>query len=387
MKRKASRCLLATLLSTAGLAPTVDAATYIDLPLSLVRDHAFTSDGYLIASSGNRLVQYDLLECTMNELMQADRQLMGVDVSADDEYLAVAASGLSNGKVGFYYKKRYGMRDYRHRTYTPVSLESGSFMPAWTPDNRLLITGMFAGSGWVPMREFNPADESLIVNASVLQNSMLDATDSSLTGIAEYNISSGPLRAWHNKERRTVATVNTTWFVYEVAVNPKGSRYVVPTYNGAFIYDLLDTGFVQVGLLGQYADNGPVGAVFSPDGGKLLTANWSWNTPSKRGLKMYDGETLELLATLDAYNFPSTGNHALGQGRLTLSRDGHWLAATISNGIRLYDVSEELTGTYLGGCATQTPGLDPIDDAAEPTGKPPFDYWGWPEGQRSESTR
>jgi hypothetical protein len=362
----------------AALPLAINAATYVDIPLTDVRDHTFSADGYLFATSGNRLVKYDLLDCVVHEQLVANRQLMGVDVSPDDQFIAVAASGLTKGKAGFYYKNRYGTRSFPQFTYTPAFYESGTYMPMWMKSNELLMTGMFAGSGWVPMRQFEPISGGSIQQISVRQNSMLAGSDAGMTAIVESNISSGPLHAWHNKSQAVVATVNTAWFVYEVAVNPAGTRYVVPTYNGAYVYDLVGSTFNQAGLIGQYANHGPVGAVFSPDATKLITADWSWNTPANRGIKLRDARTLELLGTLDSYPFPSTGNHALGQGRLSRSPDGHWLAATIGGGIRLYDVSQELTGQYLGGCASSVPTIADPSAVENQSSPPPFDAWGWP---------
>jgi hypothetical protein len=382
MKSYRSACALVL----AALPLAIDAATYVDIALTNVRDHTFTSDGYLMVTSGNRLVEYDLLTCSSKDLLVADAQLMGVAVSSDDVYAAVAKQGLIDGKVQFHYKRRYSMRHYAPRAFIPFSLEGGTFMPSWTSDNKLLITGTFNGSGWVPMREFEPFNGELVTRASVRQNSMLARTKVDLTAIVESNISSGPLRAWDNKAHQMVASVNTGWFVYEVAVNSTGTAYVVPTYNGAYVYDLTGNTFTQRGLIGQYANHGPVGAVFSPDASKLITANWSWDAPALRGVKLLDAHTLQQLASLDGYAFPSTGNHALGQGRLSVSPDSHWLAATVSNGVRLYDVSMELTGRYLGGCATWKPAVVDETRFGDGTAADHFDAWGWPLDKNGVST-
>jgi hypothetical protein len=377
----------AGLLAIACLPASIHAATYVDIPLTSVRDHTFTADGYLMVTSGNRLVEYDLLTCFSRDLLVADSQLMGVAVSSDDTFAAVAKQGLIDGKVQFHYKRRYGMRHYAPRAFTPYSLEGGTFMPSWTKNNKLLITGSFNGSGWVPLREFEPFNGELVTRAMVTQNSMLAKTEAGLTAIVESNISSGPLRAWDNKAHQILASVNTNWFVYEVAVNSRGTRYVVPTYNGAYVYDLVGSTFVQAGLIGQYAHHGPRGAVFSPDASKLITANWSWDTPADRGIKLLDAQSLQQLASLDGHAFQNTGNHALGEGRLSISPDSHWLAATVGTGVRLYDVSMELTGRYMGGCATQTPAARDETRFGEGAAADHFDAWGWPLDKDGVSTR
>ena len=178
-------------------------------------------------------------------------------------------------------------------------------------------------------------------------------------GIAEANISSGPVRAYSTRFASVMATFNTGWFMFELAMNPKGSRFVAPSYAGAFVLDLENGSFADVGRIGQYASHGPLSAVFSPDSTKLITANWSFNLPAERGVRILDAQTLQTLSVIDNYPFSWSGNSALGPGRLTLSRDGNWLAVTIANGVRLYDIGQELNGRSFAGCAHQ-----PIDTRA-----------------------
>ena len=53
----------------------------------------------------------------------------------------------------------------------------------------------------------------------------------------------------------------------------------------------------------------------------------------------YNTDTWQQIATLDNYGFPWNGNHAMGQGTMAISPDGHWLVVSVSDGARLYDIS------------------------------------------------
>jgi WD40 repeat protein len=108
----------------------------------------------------------------------------------------------------------------------------------------------------------------------------------------------------------------------------------------------------QSGIIGQYASNGPVSAAFSPDGTKIISADYAFGGGS--GIKLRDAQSFALIASIDNLLIPWGGNFALRPGRLTLSHDGKLLAVTTDSGIRLYNVSQELTGQPLTNqCITQ----------------------------------
>ena len=329
------------------------AATYVDLPLTDVKDHAFDKFGFLYITAGNRLMVYDTNTCTMHERFLADQPLMGVDISRDSAWAALGTTGVTSGRAKIYYMNINHHRHFLDHNYLVQSLESGSYMPAWMHNNQLLFGGTFAGSGWTPLRVLDVDSVSTSAVASVRQNSMLTKSNSKIIAVAEANTSAGPIRAFESGSQQFVASVNLNWFVYDVALNSNGTRFVAPTYNGTYVLDRVGQNLVEVGRIGQYATHGPVGAAFSPDSTKLFTANWSWNTPSQAGLKMLDAQTLAPLANIDGYQFDWSGNGALGEGRLTMDENGQWLAANISNGVRLYDVSADLGSPQPASCATQ----------------------------------
>ncbi|UXI67925.1 WD40 repeat domain-containing protein [Tahibacter amnicola] len=350
----------------AALCGLANAATYVDVPVTGARDHAFGPNGMLYITAGAKLHRYDTATCQLLPPIALGQQLVGVDVSIDGRFVAVADRAVENGKVHVYVYDGFGSRLPRKVEYPADFGENGSFMVAWMADSSLLISGSYSGSGWVPLRRYEPTPGTVTTIGRVQQNSMLAASRDGMTAaIAESNISSGPVHAWDLDTTAIGASARMNWFAFEAAIDANGSRIVSPSYNGAYVYERVGNQLVETGRIGQYAEWGPLSAVFSPDAKRLVTADYGWSYgvgAAQRGVKIYDADSLTLLSTIDPYPFPWNGNHALGQGRLTLSRDGHWLAATINGAVRLYDVHEEL-GTDrkpVSACATKTPSADSL---------------------------
>jgi hypothetical protein len=174
------------------------------------------------------------------------------------------------------------------------------------------------------------------------------SADRGTIGLAENNISSGPVLAYDVAAGNVAASAETEWFTFEVAVNRNGSQLVVPTYNGAYVYNRVGSSLALQTRLGQYASHGPIAAVYSPVADALFTAEWDFGR-DRAGIKMYDTRTWQQAATLDTYNFPWSGNGSMGQGRIEISPDGRWLAASVDNGVRLYSVSIPEPGSLVLG--------------------------------------
>ncbi|MBL8298697.1 MAG: hypothetical protein JNN30_10165 [Rhodanobacteraceae bacterium] len=361
MKKMIMLCMAAAAVGVV----TANAATYVDLPITNARDHAFNGN-LLYVTSGNQLHRFDLSTCTHYSPLTLGQRLLGVEASPDGRYLAVANGAVINGNVQVFLFDRFGQRAPRTISYPAAFGESGSYMVSWEGSSSLLISGTYAGSGWTPLRRYNVLTGALAQVRSVTQNTMLAASaNGQATALAESNISSGPVHVLDAASSTVGASVNTNWFVFEVAVNSDASRLIVPTYSGTFVYQRQGTSLSQTGTIGAYADYGPVAAAFSPDGSRIVTASYAWTpNPTRQGILLYDAQTLARISTIDPYPFSWTGNYALGAGRLTLSHDGNWLAATLNDRVRLYDVHAELgdPGRAPSGCTRAVPSFDDYAD-------------------------
>jgi hypothetical protein len=314
--------------------------TYTQLNIADRRDYAFGADGifYITTTSGN-ILRYDTQTGSYLSPFALGGALGGIDLSPDGLTLAVAdfsTQGTNN---------RIHLVNTTTGINTPVSftrqsLESGTFMVAWGADNQVLVTSNFAGSGNVPLRRYNPLTNITTSLGNVRQSSMLTpSADRNTIGIAEANSSAGPITDFDVPTQTRQGTVNTGWFAFEVAVDRDGDKFVVPTYNGAYVYNKVGNSFVQQGKLGQYANHGPIAAVFSPTKDLFFTAEWGFSAGAPLGVRAYDANTLGLIGTIDPYHFDWNGNSSMGSGRMEISPDGRMLAVSVNGGVRLYNVS------------------------------------------------
>jgi hypothetical protein len=227
--------------------------------------------------------------------------------------------------------------------------ESGTYMPSFSSNGKVLLSSNYAGSGWVPLRQYDPISGTTNVLGSIRQSSMLTASaDRGTIGIAEANEISAPLDRY-NVGTGTIQQWSVDWFAFEMGVSRNGSQFAVPTYGGMYVYD---NALHQVGIIGQYATNGPIGVVYSPNKDVMYTA-WYNQTNSSRQIHEFSATTLQQIGTFDAYgsasgSFDWNGNGALNEGRLKISPDGNLLFATVDGGVSIIDVPEPSTAVLAG---------------------------------------
>ena len=327
-------CLLACLAFT----PAWTAASFTELAIGNRMDYAFDAAGVLYVTAGSSVMRYDTPTGQYLTPYGIGGSLVGIDLSPDGQTLAVADATTqgANNRIRLVNAASGVTNDV---SFVRGNGEAGTFMVAWGYDNRLLVTSSYSGSGWVPLRRYDPQNGSTTTVRNVRQDTMITSSaDRRTIGHAESNISSGPIHAYDVQAGAIGASVDTGWFTFEVAVDRTGENFLAPTYGGGLVYQRDGANLTQATQLGQYADHGPIAGVFSPVADVLFTAEYDWSV-SRAGVKVYDTETWTLLDTLDAYNFPWNGNYSMGEGRMEISPDGKWLAVSVENGVRLYDVS------------------------------------------------
>jgi|CXWL01.1.fsa_nt_gi WD40 repeat protein len=332
---KSRIAFVATIMLATVATPSL--GNYLSLNVPNRRDYAFDQAGILYITSGPDIVRFNTQSATFLTPFNVGGSLVGLDISPDGGNLAVADASTqgANNRIELV---NTSSGQSTAVSFTRQSSEAGTFMTAWGSDNRILITSNFGGSGWVPLRRYDPQSGVTTTIASVTKNTMLTpSADRRTIGLAESDISSGPVRAFDVTAGSIVASRNTNWFLYEVAVDRDGDRFAVPTYGGALIYDRAGSSFTQIATLGQYATHVPIGAVFSPINDVLFTSEYD-DFGTLSGVKVYNALTWSLIATLDTYNFPLDAG-LIPDGRMEISPDGHWLVTSVQDGARLYDVS------------------------------------------------
>ena len=313
-------------------------AAYISLNLPGATDYVFSASGILYITDGADIDRFNTKTGAYLSPFVVGGDLLGVDLSPDGTTLAVADSSVQ-GSTNHIQLVNTSTGAATAVSFPLAGGESGTYDVAWESNGDVLVTSNYAGSGSVPLRQYNPQTGQTTILRQVLQSTWLaPSADRKTIGLAESNISSGPLNVFSVASGGIIATADTGWFTFDDAVSRTAMRLSFPRTTAAFVYNRSGTTLTQTTVLGQYASHGPLDAVFDPASDTLFTAEYGQlgGTP---GVKAYNTDTWQQIATLDNSGFPWNGNHAMGQGTMAISPDGHWLVVSVSDGARLDDIS------------------------------------------------
>ena len=299
----------------------IPAANRVDMVEDSLRD-------ILYITAGNQVLRYSLNSGTFLTPFTFGTSLNGIDISPDNNTLVVADTSAYNSSNVWVYAVDLPSGTNRQITFPAAFYEGGTYAVAFGYDGAAIVSSTFLGSGWVPLRRVDPVSGNYTVVGNPRQDSMVSSSgDRRIVGIAEANISSGPLDRYDVASQTITGSVGDGWFNFECAVNRDGSQFAVPTYDGTFIYD---TNLNQIGLLGTYASEGPIGGAYDPQADLAFFAWWPTSF-----LRAYETHTMAPVASYDCgYNFGWTGNGAFGQGRVRISPDGNNLFVTVGNGVQ-----------------------------------------------------
>lgn len=168
------------------------------------------------------------------------------------------------------------------------------------------------------------------------------------------SISSGGVGRFHKGDSSWTHN-RTDWYNWDLAVSRDGQQVAVPTYFGTFIYD---SSLQQIGLIGTYADQLPIGVVYSPISDTVYFA-WSDFDQAHPSIDAWNTRTLQRTSVIDpSPQFSWIGNSGFVNGRLKISRDGQTLISTVTDGVRIYG-TDDLTPRLRSGDANNNGLLDP----------------------------
>jgi plastocyanin len=297
--------------------PTLIAApSRVDMVYDAGRDIVYIT-------SGSTVLRYQLASDSFLTPIQLSGNLMGVDISPDGNTLLVADSSASSSNVWVHVINLN--TGQTNRAFFPIAFgESGTFAVAFGGDGAALVSSRFAGSGWVPLRRYDPASGQVtIISSLVNQDSMVSSSgDGTTIIVAESNNSGGPMDLYDVASRKIIKTGGTQVYNYECAASLDGSLFAIPTYFGNYIYD---RAFNQITNIG-----GPIGAAFHPAADAVF-----FPFAGTTYVEAYSTTTWQMLAQYDfQYTFNSPGNHAFNNGRIRISPDGQVIFVTVSGGVR-----------------------------------------------------
>ena len=344
-KRLVVLVLLSLGFANVALAQTtfVPAPNRKDMVYDVVREVMYITDGRKVLrykpATGKFLSPFEF---------GANSQLRGIDISPDGWTLAIAEGASSDTHLWVNFVD-LATGNIRRRFFPKEFYEAGTFSVAYAADGALLVTSSFNGSGWVPLRRLDRAGWATILT-EVRQNTMLSPSgDRKTIAFAESNISDGRWGLYDVPTRQLVRREwyenGTSWFNFEIATDRLGSQFGIPTYGGAYMYDV---DYKLRKKIGVYAGQQPVGIAYHPVENEIY---FPW--AETRQVRIYDAATLVWKSTINfTSTFEHTGNGAYQNGRTRVSADGSLLMVTVPDGLRYVRMYAPL---YAAPLAVSTP--------------------------------
>ncbi len=333
--RRFGALLLVLALATTFSRPAQAVGTLIPAPSRVDHIHD-TKRNLIYISSQNSILRYSVGTSAFLPPIQLSGSLGGLDLSPDGDTLAVAnrtASATTNSIFLF----NLATGGSRTVTFPLDFYEGGTWTVAFGADGRLLISSLFNGSGWVPLRRYDPVTGETTKLSDIRQNSMLTASaDRSLIGIAESNSSDGPWGSYRVSDGALVDRSGydngTSSFNFEIGVNSSGTQFSIPTYRGTYVYN---SAYQKVATIGVYAAGQPIGVAYHPTQPKIY---FPWAETGE--VRVYDAGTFQQTGSFDFQTgFTHTGNGAFGKGRAKVSSDGSLLSVSVADGVRFVALS------------------------------------------------
>jgi predicted outer membrane repeat protein len=313
------------------------------IPASNRVDGVFSADNSVVyITSGSQVLRYDLSTQSFLAPLELGGYLKALDLSPDGQTLAIADSGDWAGDQLWVYVVRLDTGTSKKVTFARSAMEGGSYSIAYGSDGQLLITSLFQGSGWVPMRRYDPATDTTALLGQVFGGALLSASgDRSVIGYAEAGGSNGPWGRYFVATGNRLEAGQTLWFVSDIAANRNAAQFAITTNGGTFLYDEAAN---QVATLGSYGAGRPIGVAYHPTQDLLYTA---WMGTSE--IRVFETANFQQVDSLNAgFIFQDNHNWAFDNGRLKTSRDGALLLATVGGGVRVLRTDAARTQTSLG---------------------------------------
>src|SRR6516162_2877767 len=215
--------------------------------------------------------------------------------------------------------------------------EGGSWDVALGATGKGLVTTIFNGSGWTPLRQIDLGSGTLSIRTddpgsgsggAVFGRTMIHrSADRSTFLVTESGISSGPLFLYNAATDTFSSSFNTNTFLdFGSAINRNGSLIAYEKYGTGAV--VLDRNFNTVTTLAGIDG----GVAFDPVHDILYGVNTSTSQ-----IVAYDTSSWTPLYQLAIGETVSTGSN-LGNGAMTLSNDGSLLFLATPSGVRMFNL-------------------------------------------------
>jgi hypothetical protein len=275
----------------------------------------------LYISAGDSILRYQLASNSFLPPLNLRGDLRGIDLSPDNDLLAVADAANTTGNIGIHLVDLKSEADL-HVTFPAERSEGGTYSVAFGADGAVWITSSFQGSGDVPLRKYSPATRKVMVAARVGQDTMLTASaNHEYIGYAEANSSAGNYGRFRCESAHPLPPLRANAFLYEIGVSRDGSQLAVPTYGKMVL---------SGAAMQQLDEKETLDAVYHPLRDFIFLTRANIST-----IAVYETTNYTKVKDLDfGERFEWPGQHAFQSGRLRLSSDGKFVFCTVQGGVR-----------------------------------------------------
>jgi PQQ-like domain len=315
----------------------------------MVFDHA--GNHLYISTSSGTVQAYNLSTNQFDNTYTIGSSLNGIDIAADDSFLLVAENSV--GLIqGTFYRLDLSTGIVTNVNYTRTSNEGGAWDVAIGSNGLALITTQFQGSGWVPLRQINLANNSVSVRSDapgsggggqVRQNTKIRrSADGTRLYLLESNISNGPLFTYNAVTNSFSAPIHADTFLdgAGAAVNRDG------TILGTRINDYPYLGATNASLDGASNFTFIHGFSGMSAGVAFDAVNDTFYTIGNGGTQIiaFDTDSFKELFRLNIGETVNGNVTQFGTGTLVASQDGQYLALETPSGIRLFSFASTVQG-------------------------------------------
>ena len=293
-----------------------------NIPADIVPDSA---RGLLYMTASNQVQRYDLVNGVFLTPFTLGGNLRGIDISPDNNTLIVADTTYSGGSNWVHVIDLPSGTN--HKALFPY--QPGTWAVAFGYDGAVLVTSEFLGSGWAPMRRYDPVNGNYTTVGNPLQDSMVSSSgDGRVIAVAESNSSPAPFDRYDVTRQTISTTVNLGSFLFEGAVNRNGSQFAALASSGTYLLNSDFTNFTQLLTIPT-----SIGVAYHPQADLAFFA-----VASSSYVLALETHTLAEITRYDCGNAffqpPNTFTLAFQQGRVRASRDGNNVFVTMNGGVR-----------------------------------------------------
>lgn len=334
--------------------PTSDQGYFFTIPGA--KDCVFDSKRQrLYVTTLKQLIILDAKERKVVEEIDLLGNVRACDISPDLKYLAIAPFG---GQ--FLYWIDLDTLDINQVKFKAGGSESGVFDLRVGFDNTVLFSMTYAGSGWIQLRVFDPASNSVREIQKVSMDSVISTSgDRRYAAVAEGNSSAGPLNVYDFQEKQLKKVARLDCFHYEIACAAKAKYFARPHVQGCDLYDSKGS------KLGTLTGKPVIAAAFHPKGNSLYVMrdgesniqeydvqgnSLAKNYPLDNALKIQGTVNARIVAQVqpagpnaaivNLRRVASVHFKAFQSGRVRVSDDGENLLAVVPGGVYMFKTKQ-----------------------------------------------